>query len=182
MYSTYCEYYPLNSTRGLKWITVELYSRGLSEYLGTTSLKPLARALVQQLWFSNCFYVCLWLCGCFSFTVGRNAWERDLFVIWVSQGFSTISWWFIWFINMKGVEVIHLSSKTWWEEFWTTDDAGISFVSNYSTEFANTLLSHVESWNNCLQICFIIVDGRWRYEIMRAMTWSGQLCWISNNL
>ena len=74
----------------LKWITVELYSRGLSEYLGTTSFKPLARALVQRLWFSNCLYVCLWLCVCFSCTVSRNAWEWDLFVIWVSQGFSNL--------------------------------------------------------------------------------------------
>ena len=41
-----------------------------------------------------------------------------------------LSWWFIWFINMKGVELIHLSSKTWWEEFWTTYDASIRLVSN----------------------------------------------------
>ena len=76
----------------LKLITVELYLWGLSEYLGTTSLKTLVRSLVQRLCFSDCLHVCLWLCGCFSCTVSRNAWEWDLFVIWVSQGFSTPLW------------------------------------------------------------------------------------------
>ena len=60
------------------------------------------------------------------------------------------SWWFIWFFNMKGVELIHISSKTWWYKFRATYDAGISLVSNTSTSFANTLLSHAESCNNWL--------------------------------
>ena len=57
----------------------------------------------------------------------------------------TLSWRLIWFFTTKGVEMIHLSSKSWWEEFRATDDSGIILVSNPSTEFANTILSHVES-------------------------------------
>ena len=48
----------------LKWIIVELYSRGLSEYLGTTSLKLLARVfgstdLVQRLFARMPVTMCL---------------------------------------------------------------------------------------------------------------------------
>ena len=48
----------------LKWITVELYSRGLSEYLGTTSLKPFSdsfgsTALVRRLFVR--MLVTMWL-------------------------------------------------------------------------------------------------------------------------
>ena len=57
----------------------------------------------------------------------------------------TLSWWISWFITMKGVEMIHIFSKTWWEGLWATDDAGISLVFNTSTSFANTLLSDVMS-------------------------------------
>ena len=63
-----------------------------------------------------------------------------------------LSWWFIWLITMEVIELIHLSSKTWWEEFWTMDDAGISFVSNYSRSIKNTLLSFAEICNNSLEI------------------------------
>ena len=72
----------------LKWITVELYSWGLSEYSGMNSLKHFIHRFEKRIWFSHCSYVCLWLCGWFSCTVSRNAWEWDLFVIWASQGFS----------------------------------------------------------------------------------------------
>ena len=92
------------------------------------------------------------------------------------------SWWLIWFITMKCIELIHISHKTWWEEFWTTDDAGIRFVSNYSTAFTNALLYHAEIYNNWLGSWCLIVDGIWRSEIMRALTWSGQCFWSSNHL
>ena len=62
-----------------------------------------------------------------------------------------LSWWIIFFFAMKGVEIIHISSKTWWEEFWSMYDAGISLVSNSSIAFANTLLSHADSCNNWLE-------------------------------
>ena len=55
-----------------------------------------------------------------------------------------LSWWFIWLFTMKGVELIHLYSETWREEFRATDGAGTSLVSNTSTAFVNTLLYHEE--------------------------------------
>ena len=95
---------------------------------------------------------------------------------------APLSWWLIWFFAIKGVELIHLSYQTWWEEFWATDDAGISFVSNYSTTFANNLLYHAEICNNWLERWCIIVDGIWMSEMMRSITWSGQFFFISNHL
>ena len=59
---------------------------------------------------------------------------------------------------MKSVELIHISSKTWWEEFRATNDAGISLVSNPSTALLHNILSHADSWNKFLGICCIIVD------------------------
>ena len=94
----------------------------------------------------------------------------------------TLSWRFIWCFTMKGVELIYLSSKTWWEKFSATDDSGIIFVSNTSTEFANTLLSHLCSCKNWMERWCIIVDGRWRTAMMRDLTWSGQCCWRSNKI
>ena len=91
-------------------------------------------------------------------------------------------WWFIWFFTMKCIELINLSPTTWWEELCTMDDSCISFVSNYSTSFTNTLLSRAESCNNCPEEWCIIVDVIWRAEIMRAPTLSGQCCWISNHI
>ena len=49
---------------------------------------------------------------------------------------------------MKGVELVHYSSETWWEEVRATDDAGTSPAFNYTISFVNTLLSHVECLNN----------------------------------
>ena len=70
-------------------------------------------------------------------------------------------WSFIWFFTMKGVVMIHIFSKTWWEETRATDDAGISLVSNLSTALANNLLSsHGEVCNTSLERCCIIVGGR----------------------
>ena len=63
-------------------------------------------------------------------------------------------------MTMKGIDLIHISSNTWWGGFWTTDDAGIIFVSNYSTVFENIILSHTESYNNCLDRYCIIDDVR----------------------
>ena len=61
-----------------------------------------------------------------------------------------LSWWFVWFVTMRCIKLIHIFPKIWWEEFWTTGDAGIGFVFNSSTAFTNTLLSCVDSFNNCL--------------------------------
>ena len=44
-----------------------------------------------------------------------------------------LSWWLSWFITKMGVELVNFSSKTWWEEFWATDNSGIRLVSNSST-------------------------------------------------
>ena len=46
----------------------------------------------------------------------------------------------------------------------------------------NILLSREESYNNCLGRCCIIIDGRWRAEIMIALAWSGKCCWRYNHL
>ena len=69
------------------------------------------------------------------------------------------SWWFIWFTTTKCIELVHISPKAWWEEFWTTDDSSIIFVSNYYTAFTNNFLHRAESRNNWLETCCIIVDG-----------------------
>ena len=45
----------------------------------------------------------------------------------------SLSWWIIWFFAMKGVELIHISYKNWWEEFMSMDDAGILLMYNPST-------------------------------------------------
>ena len=82
----------------------------------------------------------------------------------------TLSWWLIWFITMKGVGFIHISSNNRWEEFRSTHDSWIVLVSNTSTEFTNNLLSHSEICNNWLVRCCIIVGGRWRTKMMRALT------------
>ena len=60
----------------------------------------------------------------------------------------TLYWWISWFITMEGVELVHLSSKTWWEEVRATDNTGINLVSNYSTEFINNILYYTEIFNN----------------------------------
>ena len=63
---------------------------------------------------------------------------------------APLSWWIIWLFTMKGVEIIHISSKNWREEFRSKDDSGISFVSNPSTSFSNSLLYNAKIWNNWL--------------------------------
>ena len=91
-------------------------------------------------------------------------------------------WCLFWFVIINCIELIHISPKTWWELFWTTDDACISFVSNSSTSFTNTLFSRAEIWNKWMDSFCVIVAGRWRTKIIRALTWSGQCCWSSNHL
>ena len=93
-----------------------------------------------------------------------------------------LSWYFSWFITMKDVELVHLSSGTWWDKVRATDDAGIRLVSNSSTAFTNSLLYHAYSCNNWLESWCIIFDGKWRTKMMRALTWDGQGNWISNHL
>ena len=78
-----------------------------------------------------------------------------------------LSWWFIWFIPMKGVELIHISSKTWWEEFWTMDDSGIRFVSNTSLSFLNNFRYHAKIFNNWPEGFYISVGGIFRTTILR---------------
>ena len=70
---------------------------------------------------------------------------------------------------MKGVELVHISSKTWWEEVGDTDNAGISLVSNYSTSSTNNIMLNTESCNNFLESCYIIVGEIQRNKMMRAM-------------
>ena len=72
----------------------------------------------------------------------------------------TLSWYLSWLFTSKGVEWINISSKTWWEEFRAMNDSGISLLSNPSKGFSNTLLSKVERFNNWLESCCIIVNGR----------------------
>ena len=71
----------------------------------------------------------------------------------------TLSWWFRWFITTKVVELAHISSKTWWEEYGTTYDAVIGFVSNSSTAFENNILSNTYIINDWLESFCIIVCG-----------------------
>ena len=82
----------------------------------------------------------------------------------------TLYLWFICLFAMKCVELIHIYSKTWWEEFRATDDSGISLVSNPSTSFSNNLLSHAEIYNKWMEILCIIVDGRLGTKMIRALT------------
>ena len=95
---------------------------------------------------------------------------------------APLSWWFIWFMSMKAVELINIYYNTWWEEFFTTYDVGISFVSNSSTAFVNTLLYCAYICNKWMGRWCIIFYWRWRDEMMRALTWGGQCCWRSNHL
>ena len=71
--------------------------------------------------------------------VGRRG--SNFEVIWWRL-YVPLSWWFILFSTMKGVELINISYMTWWEEFKDTDSADIRLLSNPSTSFANTLLFH----------------------------------------
>ena len=111
-------------------------------------------------------------------------WEERSWILseLMEFGCSTLLVVHFFLLTMKGVELIHLSSKTLWEEVSSTNDAGRSLMSNHSTAFANTLLSHTDSWNNWLERCSIIFDWRWRTKIMRALTWIGQCIWSFNNL
>ena len=90
-------------------------------------------------------------------------------------------WCISWFVTMKGVELVQISSNTWWEEVRTTDYASISLVSNSSTSFANSLLSNAEICNKCLGGFCIIVGERWRTKTMKVLTWSGKGSWVFNH-
>ena len=69
-------------------------------------------------------------------------------------------WWISCFITMKGVELVNISSKTWWDEFRATIDTVISVVSNSSTAFSNNILSNYEVFRNSLKSCCVIIGGR----------------------
>ena len=85
-----------------------------------------------------------------------------------------LSWWLSWFITIKGVELVRISSNNWWEEVRATDNSGISLVSNSSKYFANNLLSNVKICNKWLESLCIFVRGIWGNKIMIALNWSGQ--------
>ena len=91
-----------------------------------------------------------------------------------------LSWWLSCLITMKRVELVHLSSKTWWEEVRATDGSYLSLVSNSSTAFANNIMFNEGSWNNWLYCCCINIGGRQRTKIMRALNWNGQCSWGLN--
>ena len=93
-----------------------------------------------------------------------------------------LSWWLIWFFIVKGVELINIYSKIWWEAFMATDDAGINLVSNPSTALTSNLPYYAEICNNWMKRLCIIDDGILRHKMLRALTWSGQCCWSSNNI
>ena len=99
---------------------------------------------------------------------------------WISD--VPLFWWLIWFTTTKCVGLVHISSNTGWEEVRSTDDTCISLVSNYYTELVNNILPDAESYNDCLESCCIIVGVIWSANIMRAVTWSSQVSWGSNNL
>ena len=98
-------------------------------------------------------------------------------VIWLKLDVP-LSLWISWLFTMKVFEL----TKTWWEEFRAMDDSGIFLLSNTSTSFANTFLSHVEICNNWLESCCIIVDGRQTNKMTRALNWRSQCNFGSNNL
>ena len=109
----------------------------------------------------------------------RTAFVRrgPVFEVWFLRLALPLSWWLSWFFTMKGVEFIHLTSKTWWEKLRANYYACISLVSNTSTSFTNNRMSHAESYNNWLESWCIIGDERWRINMMRELTWSGQCRW-----
>ena len=47
----------------------------------------------------------------------------------------TRSWWLSCFIIMKGIGLVHISTKAWWEEVIATYGAGVSLVYNYFTSY-----------------------------------------------
>ena len=91
-------------------------------------------------------------------------------------------WWISLIVTIKGDKMVHLYSKTSWEEIRAMDDEGISLVSNYPIKFANSLLSNAEICNKCLDKFCIIVNVRWRTKMMRDLTWSGQGSWGYNDI
>ena len=90
-------------------------------------------------------------------------------------------WQIIWFINMKGVDLVHIYYKNWLEEVMAPDNSDTRLISNHSTVFANNLLSKAEICNDWLDNCCIVVGGRWRNKNMIDLTWSGKCIWGSKN-
>ena len=93
-----------------------------------------------------------------------------------------LSWWISWFTTIKGIKLVHISSKTWREEVRAVDNSGIILLSNSSTAFINNLLSNAESFNNCMESFCINFLDRWGTKMMRALNWSGQCSWVSKNV
>ena len=107
--------------------------------------------------------------------------RRPLFEVSCWRLSVLLSWWISWFVTMKSIELIHLSSNTLWEYFSSTDNAGIRLVYSYYALFSNNLLSNLEIFNNWLDSCCIIVGERLRTKMMKELPWSGQCSWGSNN-
>ena len=89
---------------------------------------------------------------------------------------------FMWVLAMNYIELVHLSYKTWLEEFRATYDAGISLVSNTPTSLSNTFMSNAAICKNWMERLCIIIDGIWSTKMMWLLTWSGQCYWGSNHL
>ena len=93
-----------------------------------------------------------------------------------------LSWWFSCFFTMKGVELVHIYSNIWWDEFRARGDACISLVSNSSTSPTKKLILNAEIYNNWLVSCCVNVGVIRRTIMIRAFTWSGKCSWVSNDL
>ena len=113
-----------------------------------------------------------------STSFGRRAtvFEVNFWMLYVP-----LYWCISWFVTMKGVELVQISSNTCWEEIRTTDYASTSLVSNSSTAFANSLLSNAGICNKCRGGFCIIIGGRWRTKTMKVLTWSGKVSWVFNH-
>ena len=93
-----------------------------------------------------------------------------------------LSWWISCLIDMKGIELVHMYLKTWWEEVRATYDAGISLVYNFPTKFSNCLLYDTGKYNTRIKSLCIIVGERLMTQMIRVLDWSGQGSCCLNHL
>ena len=86
-----------------------------------------------------------------SLNHSNGVWSRGpLFEVICWRLAVPLSWWMIWLFDIKGVELIRLYSKTWWDEFRSMDDPGVILLSDPFTKIANILMSCAESFSKCM--------------------------------
>ena len=93
-----------------------------------------------------------------------------------------LAWWFIWFVTMKLIELIHISPKNEWGHFIITNYAWVILVSKYSTESTDSILHNMDICNEYMQRSCRIIVGIWITKRVRATTWLSQFIWGSNHV